>query len=94
MDLHKSLTKDPDADLDYGVDWTPFLDGTNGDTIATAELVVQDGLTVVDEGLDGAVHMFTASGGTVSEVYKVTSRVTTVQGRTDDKTVLILVVET
>ena len=81
------LVKDPDAILDYAVDWTPFLAGTDGDTIATAQWVEVDGaLTIDDLGFDGPIHSVMVSGGTIGQFHALTSRVTTVQGRVTDTT--------
>jgi len=91
-----SFTKDPDARLDYAIDWTPFL-GT--DTIDTAEWLdptpeTDPPLVVEDEGLDGNVHVAFVSGGQVNRAYRVTSRATTTEGRIQDESITITITET
>lgn len=86
--------KDPAARLDYAVDWGPLLDGTDGDTIATAAWVdVPEELAVTDEGLssDGRRHVGYAAGGDHGRAYTVTSRITTAQGREDQLSVRLYV---
>lgn len=79
-------TKAPDARLDYALDWGPFLDGTDGDTIVTQEWIAPPELTVDDEGLDpsGRRHIAFITGGEHGRAYTVTSRITTAQGREDE----------
>ena len=83
-------TKDPDAVLDFGFDWETWLDG---DTLKTSTWVVPTGITK-DSDLFTVVGIATIwlSGGTLREVYKVVNRITTVGGRTDDRTLVIKVV--
>jgi hypothetical protein len=91
----ETRTKDPDARLDYAVDWTAFLDGTN-DQIDSAEWVDYDypDLTIEDEGVEGNLHTCFVSGGTVGRAYHVTSRVTTTEGRINDTTFIVFVRQT
>ena len=89
------LIKDPDAVLDYAVDWTPFLAGTAGDTIATAVWVeIDEELTVQDLGFNGPLHTAMVSGGTLSRTHSLTSRITTVQGRVTDTTIHLFIKNT
>jgi hypothetical protein len=78
--------KDPGARLDYAIDWGPFLDGTDGDTIAEAAWEADDGIDVEDEGLDdaGRRHVAFVSGGEHGVAYTLTSKIKTTQGREDD----------
>lgn len=91
-----SYSKAPDARLDYGKDWGPFLATTDGDTITTAswELPIPVGLTIEDQGMMLNVHRAFISGGTLGECYRVTSRVVTAQGRIDLSSILVLIRET
>lgn len=83
-----AFVKDPDATLDYGWDWSAWLDG---DTIATAEVLAEDGITVDSDSATATTVTVWLSGGTVDEEYRVTSRITTGGGRTDDRTMTIYV---
>lgn len=85
------MIKDPDAVLDYAVDWTEWL--TEGETITDSTWLVPDGLTE-----DSASHTTSRAtvwlaGGTAGTRYAVTNRITTDQGRTDDRTITIDVKE-
>lgn len=85
-----SKTKDPDAVLDYVIDWETYLDG---DTIATSEWEVDDGITKDSDTNDTTTATIWLSGGTAGEDYEVTNRITTAGGRTDDRTIKIKIKE-
>jgi len=85
-----TFLKDPDAVLDYSVDWSDWLDG---DTITASQWIVPVGLT-----LDSSTNSTTAttvwlSGGAVRFRYSVTNRITTASGRVDDRSIVVQVVE-
>lgn len=82
--------KDPDAVLDYKVDWADWLAAT-GDAIVTSTWLVPAGVTKTDEDNTTATATIWLSGGTAGSSYQVTNRVTTTQGRTDDRTIQIIV---
>ena len=88
--------KDPDATLDYSVDWSRFLAGAGGDAIYDAEWVGYDSedITVTDMGFSDGIHTAFVSGGEIGEVHKVTSRITTAGGRINDETIILLIRET
>ena len=67
--------KDPNATLDYGVDWRDWLE--SGETIASVEWTVESGLTSGTESESGGIAKVWLSGGTVDNTYLVTCRVTT-----------------
>lgn len=82
--------KDPDAVLDYTVDWTDWL-GT--DTINTSTWILPVGATLVRDSDTKTGTSATAwlSGGTLDKNYSVINRIVTVGGRTEDRTILIKV---
>ena len=82
--------KDPNATLDYNVNWLPYL-GT--DTIATSTWTVPVGLTLVTHTQTAATTTAWLSGGTVGTRYALLNRITTVGGRTDDRTIYVKVKE-
>lgn len=84
------MLKDPDASLDFAVDWSDWLLG-EGDTGASAVWIVPDGLTKVAESFTGGKHTIRLSGGTEGADYALTSRVTTTGGEVDDRTLRITV---
>jgi len=82
--------KDPDAILDFAVDWGAWLDD---DTIVTATWVVPAGLTMTAESHTATTHTIWLSGGAARHSYAVTSRITTSGGRADDRTFNVNVAE-
>ena len=87
-----NFTKDPQAVLDYTVDWTKWLDEV-GDAIETSVWIVPTGLTKVTETNTSKLATVWLSGGTVGTNDTVTNRITTVGGRTDDRSITIRVRE-
>jgi hypothetical protein len=82
--------KDPNAVLDYQIDWSAWLPA--GDTISTSTWTAE-GLTV-----DSSTHTATTatvwlSGGAAGESAVVTNRIVTTAGRQDDRTLYIFVHE-
>ena len=82
--------KDPNAVLDYTIDWSRWL-GT--DTISTATWTVQTGITKVTDSKTTTTATVWLSGGTAGTDYTVTCRITTVGVRTDDRSIKIQVRE-
>lgn len=85
-----SYRKDPDARLDYTVNWTDWL-GT--DYIVSAATSVQTGLTLYTQAFTSTVHTIWLTGGSAGQEYNVTSRIYTNAGRIDDRTFKIKVSE-
>ena len=88
-DLYHLFEKDPNAVLDYTVDWTAWLDS---DTISTSTWIVPSGITEDSSTNDTEKAIIYLSGGTAGEIYSVTNRITTAAGRTDDRTIRIKMV--
>jgi hypothetical protein len=83
--------KDPDAILDYTLNWsTEWLEG---DTISTATWSASTGITVVSSTITGGLTTVWLSGGTAGRQYEVQCRITTAGGRKDDRTLLITCAE-
>lgn len=80
--------KDPISVLDYTVDWSDWLDG---DTIATSIWTVPTGITQASETETTTAATIWLSGGTDGSDYTVTNRITTVGGRTDERSIVIVV---
>lgn len=94
--MGESHSKDPNAVLDYRVDWSSWLAG--GETISTSAWTVPTGITEVnDAGHPTSSTTTTAtiwlSGGTDGTRYRVTNRITTSQGRTEDRSIYVSVME-
>jgi len=90
------IEKDPDAKKDYSNDWADWLAQSSGDTIAASSWIVDVGLTKETSPPEAfvATGLCTVwlSGGTLGKTYKVTNRITTTGGRTEDSTFLIKIV--
>jgi len=84
------FTKDPNATLDYKIDWTTWL---STDTISSAAWTVPTGLTQVSVSNTTTAATIWLSGGTAGTVYEVVCRITTASGRIDDRTIGIEVEE-
>lgn len=88
---YKLWTKDPDAVLDYQIDWGGNWLGS--DTIDTSTWTVPSGITKDDESKTTTTTTIWLSGGTVGERYAITCHITTVAGREDDRTFYVKVEE-
>lgn len=86
-------TKDPEARLDYGFDWTDWLE--DDDTISEAEWDVPTGLTEVSSNIEDDVKAVVwLSGGTDGETYMcICHIVTSPGGREDERTLVIQCVQ-
>lgn len=85
-----TFAKDPDATLDYSIDWTRWLDG---DTISESQWIVPSGVTSESEEHTTTVATTWLSGGQAGERYTVTNRIRTLAGRKEDRSVTIAVQE-
>lgn len=85
-----TFTKDPNAVLDYSIDWTRWL---AGDQIAASEWLVPSGLTKMADSKTSTSATVWLSGGTAGQSYIVTNRITTAAGRTEDRSFTIRVEE-
>lgn len=88
------ITKDPDAVLDYIFDWGDYLTEID-DTINSHEIVVPEGDEIVCDSSSIVEDTVVAwvSGGTAGTTYRVTCRIATVGGRTDDRSIFIKIKE-
>ncbi len=86
-------TKDPTDVLDYQFDISPAVVGNDGDSIATLDVTIEPalpgGLTVNSATTDGTVAVLWLSGGQSGTVYTVTLVITTVNGRTIQRSILL-----
>lgn len=80
--------KDPDATLDYEINWSTWL--ADGETI-TAQAVTceDDDITISSVTQSGGVVRFRVAGGTAGSSYLVTCQITTSAGQTDHRTLQI-----
>ncbi len=85
-----TFTKDPNAVLDYSINWTRWL---AGDQIAASEWIVPSGLTKMADPKTATSATVWLSGGTAGQSYIVTNRITTAAGRTEDRSFTIRIEE-
>jgi len=81
------FTKDPDAVLDYQWNWSAWL--AVGETITSAVITVDTGLTLDSQSNTTTTVTAWLSGGTVDEGYRVVCEITTSAARTDNRSIYI-----
>jgi hypothetical protein len=86
----ETFIKDPDAVLDYAMDWTDWLD--DSETISSHTVTVDDGLTKDSDSESSGIVTIWLSGGTANTTYNVVVHITTSDSRTDDRTFRVMVV--
>lgn len=82
--------KDPDSTLDYSIDWGARLDD-DSDSISTMEVVPSAGVVVTAYAVIDRVTAVMVSGGAPGVLESVMIRIRTVGGRTDDRTINLLI---
>ena len=94
--------KDSSAVLDYKFDWAALTNGSGqsdwlatGETISTRTVTVDAGITVDSSAITDANTTVTVwlSGGTTGKAYNVRCLIVTSALRTDERTMLIEVVD-
>lgn len=85
-----TFTKDPDAVLDYAVDWSAWL---AGDEIASSEWLLEEGALIEKAAETNSATKTTIwlRAGQKGTTYLVTNRIVTTGGRTDDRTISVKV---
>jgi len=88
-----TISKDPNAVLDYTFDWTPFLTNIS-DVIQSVTYLISAGLTQTR-----AINTLTLAhsyvgGGVIGTTESITCRITTVGGRVDDRTIFLKIEQT
>ena len=85
--------KDPTDVLDYQFDISPAVVGNDGDTIATLDVTIEPNnpgdLALKSATADGNVAVLWLSGGQAGTVYLLTLVITTVNGRTIQRSILL-----
>lgn len=91
------FAKDPSAILDYTLDYNdagdPYL--VSGETIATSTWTVEPGseLVIDADSNTTTTTTVTVSAGTAGNVYRLTNRIATSAGRTEERSIIIRVQE-
>jgi hypothetical protein len=87
------LLKDPDAVLDYSVDWGAAYLG--GDLLAASEWSVSPdepgGVSVVGSDFDAAHATVKAGGGEAGKLYRLINHVVMDSGRLDSRSIVLRV---
>ena len=87
------LLKDPDAVLDYSIDWGAEYLG--GDLLAESEWSATPdepgGVAIVGSQFDATTASVKASGGVPGRVYRLVNQVVTAAGRTDSRSIVLRV---
>jgi hypothetical protein len=81
--------KDPEANLDYQLDWSPWLE--DNEIITTSTFIATTGLTVASSSHTATTATVWLSGGTVGTSYTVTNEIITSGGRIDDRSFTVRV---
>ena len=88
------LLKDPEAVLDYAIDWGAQYLG-QGDLLSASDWSVAPdepgGVAVVASGFDESVSTVQAGGGIAGRIYRLANRVTTQSGRIDERSIMLRV---
>ena len=82
--------KDKDAVLDYTTDWSDWLDA---DIIQSSTWIVPAGVTKDSDSNTTTTATIWLSGGAIHAQYSIINRIVTVGGRTDDRTIIIIITE-
>lgn len=87
-----TYNKDPDAILDYSIDWSDWL---GADTISQSEWDVPTGITESTPAPSNTNTTTTIwlEGGSVGTAYAIRNRITTAAGRVEDQTIYIRITE-
>jgi len=81
--------KDPQAILDYNIDWNDWL--INGDTISSSSWTLSTGITLQSSSVTDGVTTAWISGGTLGTTYYATNRIDTTQGRREERTITLII---
>lgn len=87
------LLKDPEALLDYSVDWgADYLTGDvlteSSWTVTPAEL---GGVSIFSSRFDLLVSTVQVGGGVAGHIYRLTNHVATAEGREDSRSIMLRV---
>lgn len=84
--------KDPDAAVDYAIDWAPYLDGRTIVASAWSVTPAEAGGAAVEEAsFESARTAARVSGGVAGHVYGLANHVTLSDGSSDDRSLALRV---
>ena len=105
IQLQPARRHDPDAILDYAVDWADWLAEASGDTLSSCTWTVTGGTATLANAATGGTPATSHAGtltGTQARIYvrsaspgpvTLRCRVTSTAGRVDDRSVVLLVTD-
>ena len=87
------LLKDPEATLDYSVDWG--ADYLSGDVLTASSWTVNPaeagGVSIVSSRFDLLQSTVEVRGGVAGRLYRLTNHVETAEGRQDSRSIMLRV---
>ena len=84
-----NFVKDPQAVLDYYLDWTDWV--VPGDSIVTSTWVMLGGtVTLSQDAILGTFTTVWAAGGTAGEIVELLNHIVTAEGREDERTIELI----
>lgn len=89
--MAQSHIKDPAAVLDYWLDWGTWL--VPGEALLTSTWTTTGTTVLGASAIFGALTQVWVSGGTRGEALTLTNQVTTSDGRTDERSLSLLILE-
>ena len=92
LDGLRTIDKDPDATLDYVIDWSTWLSDISDTITGTPVWTVGAGLTKESQSNTTTTATAFISGGKVGSKEPVACSVTTVGGRTDERTIYLKII--
>ena len=84
--------KDPQATVDYAIDWSQYLDGKT--IVASAWSIAPEeegGVAVEEASFDTDRAAARASGGLIGHVYSLSNQVTLSDGSSDERSIALRV---
>lgn len=87
----QTFLKDPDAVLDYGFDWSDWL--ADEEIISESTWTVEDGITKDSDSKTNTVTTIWLSGGSAGVEYIMTNHIVTSDGREDDRSFRVKIIE-
>ena len=89
--MPRAYVHDPDAVLDYTIDWAGVI---GDDPLSTSAWAVTAGdVTIDSDTLSGSLTQVWVSGGTPGVTAELTNHIVTVDGREDDRTITLVIKE-
>lgn len=91
MGVNSVFLKDPDAELDFEVDWADWL--ATGETISSVAWDVPAGIAHTTDSKSSTAATIWLSSGTPGNTYSIGCQITTSSTRSPERTIQIVVVE-